>query len=147
LGEQCERQPILFVAKRLRYGLEQDLVASMRFDALPKAIRLLLQTKLRGPLKNAGDAFCRQISQRGNAATSMRQRHNSGRGIAQGTEIELNLGNVAVRNGASKEFHSASFEKDVENRVIERRIGSMAVQFPIAIEQIDFDRAMQDGPS
>ena len=58
----------------------------------------------------------------------------------------MNLRDVAVITGASKEFHFASFEKDVENRVIERRIGSVAVQFPIAIEQIDFDRAVQDGP-
>ena len=56
----------------------------------------------------------------------------------------MNLGNVAVSTGASKEFHSASFEKDVENGVIERWIGSMAVQFPIAIEQIDFNRTAQD---
>src|SRR5205085_11598633 len=36
LREQCERQPILFIAKRLCYYLEQNLVAPMGFDALPK---------------------------------------------------------------------------------------------------------------
>ena len=77
----------------------------------------------------------------------MRQRYQSDCGIAQGSEIELNLGNVAVAIGASKEFHSASFEKDVENRVVERRIDGMAVQFPIAIQQIDFDRTMLYGPT
>ena len=147
MREQCEWQPILFVAKRLRHGLEQNLVAPVCFDALPKAIRFLLQTKLRGPLKNAADAFCRQISQGGNTATGMRQRHQSGRGIAQGGEVELDLGNIAVITGPGKEFHSASFKKDVENRVIERWIGSVAVQLPIAIEQIDFNRAVQDGPT
>jgi hypothetical protein len=59
----------------------------------------------------------------------------------------LNLRNVAVSTGTSKEFHSASFEKDVENGVIEGWIGSMAVQFPIAIEQIDFDRTVQHRPT
>jgi hypothetical protein len=91
--------------------------------------------------------FCRQISQRGNTATGMRQRHLSGRGIAQGSEIKSDLGNIAVTTGSGKEFHSTSFEKDVENRVIECRIGSMAVQFPVAIEQIDFNRTVQNGPT
>src|SRR5438874_3237509 len=57
LREQCEWQPILFVAKRLRYCLEQDLLAPMCFDALAKAIRFLSQTKLRGSFENTGDAF------------------------------------------------------------------------------------------
>src|SRR5689334_702958 len=50
LRKQSEWQPILFVAKRLRHSLEQNLVSPVCFDALPKAIRFLLQTKLCGPL-------------------------------------------------------------------------------------------------
>jgi hypothetical protein len=36
------------------------------------------------------------------------------------------------------------FEKNMQNGVVERWVGSMAVQFPITIEQIDFDGAVQD---
>src|SRR5437016_1537499 len=75
----------------------------------------------------------------------MSKRHYPGRDISQRSEIELDLGHVSMSAGASKKFDTASFEKNVQNGVIECRVGRMAMQFPIAIEQIDFDSAARGG--
>src|SRR5437016_8341072 len=44
---------------------------------------------------------------------------------------------------SGKKFDATSFEKDVQNGVIECWVGSMAMQLPVAIEQIDFDGTAQ----
>src|SRR2546423_1159071 len=66
-----------------------------------------------------------------------------GRDVSERGEIELDLGHIPMSGGAGKKFDTTSFDKDVQNGVIECWVGCMAMQFPVAIEQIDFDGAAQ----
>jgi hypothetical protein len=96
-------------------------------------------------LQDVRDPFCLQVSQWRNTTTSVSKRHYPGRDISERGEIELDLGHVPMSAGAGKKFDTTSFEKNVQRGVIECWVGCMAVQFPVAIEQIDFDGAAQGG--
>src|SRR5207244_5606407 len=73
------------------------------------------------------------------------KRHYPGGDISECGEVELNLRHVPISAGAGKKFDATSFEKNMQNGVIECWVGSMAMQFPVAIEQIDFDGAAHRG--
>src|SRR5947209_9206843 len=75
----------------------------------------------------------------------MSKRHDAGRDISERGEIELDLGHVPMSAGAGKKFDATSFEKNMQSGVIECWVGCMAMQFPVAIEQIDFNGAAQGG--
>src|SRR6476646_12165108 len=92
-------------------------------------------------LQDLRDPFCLQVSQWRNTTTSVSKRHYPGREISERGEIELDLGHVPISAGAGKKFDATSFGKNVQGGVIECWVGCMAMQFPVAIEQIDFDSA------
>ena len=57
LCEKCERQLVFLVTERGCDLLEKRFIASMHIDLVADPIRFLSQTKLRGGIEHAADAF------------------------------------------------------------------------------------------
>src|SRR5207245_10601798 len=55
--------------------------------------------------------------------------------------IDPDLLNIAIRARPREKFAIALFDEDVKNRFFESWVRRVAMQFPIAIDQIDFDAA------
>ena len=117
----------------------------MDLNALPQTIRFTAQSELRRGFKHARHARGLQISQRSNASAGMGNWQISRIGISKRAEIDLNLWNVAMRTGAREELRAAALGEKVKDGTIKSGVDTVAVQFPVPINQINLDRAANDG--
>ena len=147
--ERCERQSlseerecefVLFVTERRGYLLEQCRVASVIFDDASDACGLALETKLRSCREDVFEASLRQIVQRCLATARPRERDGCGKLIGQRRGIDPDLRHVPVRFCAGKKNAIALLDEDMNDRVVKRGVGGMAVRLPISIREIELDR-------
>ena len=141
LREQSEWQPVLFVAERVGDRLVNGFVAIVCSDESPQTFGFTPEAELRGGIEDAYDFGRFEVCQWRDAAARMRQRNEARRKLRKRVEIELDLGHIAIGTGAREEFRAAAFEKEVQNRFIERRISGVPVQFPIPVGEIELDSA------
>src|SRR5438477_6304147 len=117
----------------------------MDLNAMPQTIRFTAQSELRRGFKHARHASGLQISQRRQASAGMGNWQISRIGVSKRAEIDLNLWNVAMRTGAREELRAAALGEKVKDGTIKSGVDTVAVQFPVPINQINLDRAANDG--
>ena len=82
-----------------------------------------------------------QVSKRRLTTTRTRERNIRAKCFWQFCGIDSHLRHIPVRFRPRKKFTLALIDEHVKHGFIERGIGRVAMQFPIAIDQIDLDRA------
>lgn len=141
LRQDRERQFILFVTKRCGDFLKERSVAPVRFDDVLDPGRLTLEPELRRGGENGLEAFLRQIFQRRLATARPGKRHVRGKLVGQRRRIDPDLRHVAIRFRPGKKEALALLHEDMQDGVIKRGVGGMAVRFPAAIGEIEFNGA------
>ena len=121
--------------------MKERFIKTVIVDLRADARGFFLQTELRGGIEHAPNAIFRQIPQRSLTTARTRQRKIGAKRFRQSRGIDLDLRHVPVRFRAREKFAIALVDENVEHGFFERRIRRVAMQFPIAIDQIDFDAA------
>src|SRR5260370_1714234 len=129
------------VTQRSRDLLEKRFVASVTIDLVANPSGLSPQTKLPCCVEHVLYSFFRQILQRRLTAPWSGQRNICAERIRQNRGIYANLRHIAIRSCAREKFAVALLDENVQHRLFKRRIRRVAVRFPVAIDEINFDTA------
>ena len=139
MRNQREGEFVLFVTKRGRNFLKKRFVRAVIVDLRAESRGFFLQPKLGGGIEHAVHAILRQISKRRLTTSRPRERNIRAEGFRQDCRIDSNLRNVPVRFRAREKIAIAFVDENVKDCFVECGIRGMAMQLPIAVDQIDFD--------
>jgi hypothetical protein len=141
LRKKRERKLVLLVTKGRRQLLKERFVPAMTLRDSPQARRFPLEPELRGAVEHAADSFFGQIFQRCLTATGSRQWNTRGEDFIEHARIDPHLNNVAIRFRAREKCARSGVHENVQHRILEGWVGSVAMRLPTAIAQIELDAA------
>lgn len=141
MGEQCERQLVLLVAERTGYFLEKRFIASV-FVRDPLQTRgFLSETESRRRFENTRRALFGDFAERRETTTWFGQRHVRAERVGKFCRVDAHLQHVAVIARAREELPRGGIDENVQDRAVKRRIRRVAVPFPAAVGELEFDAA------
>ena len=139
LGEELEREFVVFVAERNGNGFVEGGVGSARRDHGLQGGAFGLEAAAGGDGQQVGDLCGRQCAQRGEATSGPRGGKSGPFGVRGRVVGQADLRHFTVRCGAGEMLFDRAVDDDMQDDIFIGGIDRMTVLFPSRSFEIDLD--------